>query len=130
MKARPHSFSTEERLKRQRDFALVFAEGRAVSDRWLVVHARPNGLPHNRLGLAVGKKHGNAVARNRLKRLLREAYRTQKLRLPQGYDLVIVPQKGCPDHFEPLRQSVADLLKQVSHMFTSPSAPSSEEVSQ
>jgi len=126
MKARPHSFSKEERLKRQRDFALVFSEGRAVSDRVLVVHARPNGLTQNRVGFAVGKKHGPAVARNRLKRLLREAYRTSKPDLPQGYDLVLVPQKGAPQDFELLRDSVAALVKQVSLMFASPSASAPE----
>jgi len=127
MKSRPRGFSKEERLKRQRDFALVFSEGKAVADRWLVLHARPNGLEHNRLGLAVGKKHGGAVARNRLKRLLREAYRTQKSDLPQGYDLVIVPRKGCPDDFELLRQSVAALLKQLAGVFASSSASSAQK---
>jgi len=130
MKARPHSFSREERLKRQRDFALVFSEGKAVADRRLVVHARPNGLPLNRLGLGVGKRHGNAVARNRLKRLLREAYRTQKPDLPQGYDLVVVPRKSCPDDVELLRESVADLLKQVAGKFASARRPSREEAGQ
>ena len=121
MKARPHSFSTEERLKRQRDFALVFSEGRAVSDRCLVVHARPNGLPHNRLGLAVGKKHGNAVTRNRLKRLLREAYRTRKPGLPPGYDLVVVPREGCPEDLRVLSDSLVGLLARFPRMFATPS---------
>ena len=123
MKARPHSFSSEERLKRQRDFALVFSEGKAVADRRLVVHARPNGLPFNRLGLGVGKRHGNAVARNRLKRLLREAYRTQKPRLPRGYDLVVVPRQNCPGDVELLRRSIAALLEQVATRFAAHSSP-------
>jgi ribonuclease P protein component len=117
----PRGFSKEERLKRQQDFGFVFSEGKTVADRWLVLHARPNGLNYNRLGLAVGKKHGPAVARNRLKRLLREAYRTQKPDLPQGYDLVMVPRKNCPGDFGLLRQSVGALLKQVPGVF--PSSP-------
>lgn len=129
LRARPHSFSKEERLKRQRDFALVFREGRAVSDRWLVVHGRPNGLPYNRLGLAVGRKHGKAVARNRLKRLLREAYRTQKPDLPQGYDLVVVPRRGCPDDLELLRSSLAGLLHRLRRALERGSEPPPEEAS-
>lgn len=127
MKARPHSFSREERLKRQRDFALVFSEGKAVSDRCLVVHACPNGLPHSRLGLAVGKKHGNAVARNRLKRLLREAYRTRKPELPPGYDLVVVPREGCPDDVRVLSDSLAGLLKRLPRMFATPCGPQEKD---
>ena len=113
MKSRPYAFSKDERLKRRRDFDLVFGEGKAVSGRWLVVHGRSNDLGHNRLGLAVGKKHGGAVARNRLKRLLREAYRTQKPELPQGYDLVVVPRRGCPDDLQSLRDSLAQLLPRI-----------------
>ena len=126
MKARPHTFSKDERLKRQRDFGLVFAEGKAVSDRRLVVHARPNGLTHNRLGLAVGKKHGGAVARNRLNRLLREAYRTRKPELPQGYDVVVVPREGAPDDLQLLRGSLGTLLHRIAQTFD-PSAPSPGE---
>lgn len=129
MSVRPHSFSKEERLKRERDFALVFQEGRAVADRWLVMHGRPNGLPCNRLGLAVGKKHGNAVARNRLKRLLREAYRTQKPDLPQGYDLVLVPRQGCPDDLDLLRRSLAELLPRLRQALERPSQSTSERTS-
>ena len=130
MKSRRRSVSREERLKRRRDFALVFSEGKGVSDRRLVVHARPNGLPFNRVGFAVGKRHGNAVTRNRLRRLLREAYRTQKPRLPQGYDVVVVPRQGCPDDLEVLRGSIASLLHRVPDVFTSRPKPSTEEAGQ
>ena len=127
MKPGPYSFPMQERLKRARDFDLIFSAGRAVADRWLVVHGRPNGLAYNRLGFAVGKKHGGAVARNRLKRVLREAYRIQKPDLPQGYDLVVVPRKGCPDDVEVLTESMASLLKQVSAKLAAPRAQPGEK---
>jgi ribonuclease P protein component len=110
----------QERLKRARDFDLIFSSGRAVADGRLVLHGRPNGLSHNRLAFAVGKKHGDAVARNRLKRVLREAYRTQRPNLPQGYDLVLVPRTGCPDSVQVLTESVASLLQELSEKLAVP----------
>ena len=53
-----------------------------------------NGLPHPRLGLIVGRRHGGAVQRNRLKRVLREAFRLSQHDLPAGYDLVCTPRVG------------------------------------
>lgn len=127
MKPGPHSFPIQERLKRVRDFDLIFSAGRAAADRSLVVHGRPNGLPYNRLGFAVGKKHGGAVARNRLKRVLREAYRLQKPDLPQGYDLVLVPRKGCPYDVKVLAESMASLLRQVAAVLAVPRSKPQEK---
>jgi len=127
MKSAPHSFAMQERLKRARDFDLIFSSGRAVADQRLVLHGRPNDLPYNRLAFAVGKKHGDAVARNRLKRVLREAYRTQKPTLPQGYDLVLVPRAGCPDDVQVMAESVASLLGQLSAKLSVPRSQPQEK---
>ena len=64
----------ERRLTRARDFAAVRNEGRAWSDRCLVVVVRPNDTDTCRVGFSVGKRLGNAVVRNRTKRRLREAH--------------------------------------------------------
>lgn len=69
-----------------------------------------NNLGHSRMGLVVSRKMGNAVRRNRWKRLLREAYRLRRLQLPEGMDMVVIPRKGVqPDLF-----SLARSLKVLS----------------
>ena len=68
-------FPQADRLKRPQEFRQVFDGGRKQVGRYFVVFARPNGRSRGRLGLAVSRKVGNAVCRNRLKRLVREAFR-------------------------------------------------------
>lgn len=61
----------------------------------VVVFFRPNGLPFSRLGVSVSRKHGPAVCRNRLKRVLREAFRLSLADLPVGIDYVLIPRQGA-----------------------------------
>ncbi len=85
-------FRAFEHVRLKREFDRVFQEGRAFELREISVRALPNGLGHARLGLCVSKRHGNAVRRNRIKRLLREAYRLNRRALAVPCDLVIVPR--------------------------------------
>jgi len=71
-------FRPFEHVRLKREFDRVFQEGRAFELREIMRPRLPNGLGHPRLGLCVGKRHGNAVRRNRIKRLLREAYRLNR----------------------------------------------------
>jgi ribonuclease P protein component len=91
---RPQGFPPALRIRSGRDFDRAFREGASAGDDRLVVHARPNGGPHPRLGLAVGKGVGGAVVRNRVKRLLREAFRRSRGSLPPAHDLVVVAKPG------------------------------------
>jgi len=89
-----NSLARFERLHDPQDFERVYAARRAVHTRSLVLFACPNGLAFARLGVSVGKKHGDAVRRNRLKRVLRAAFRLSRHLLPPGNDYVLVPKRG------------------------------------
>jgi ribonuclease P protein component len=79
------------RLSRSAEFERVYRQGKSVSDRHLIVYAFPNELTGRpRLGLSVSRKVGGAVERNRVKRLLREAFETAEPELRSGYDIVVV----------------------------------------
>jgi ribonuclease P protein component len=84
------------RLSRSADFDRVYREGRSHASRHLVVYAFPRaaGEEPPRLGLSVGRKVGGAVERNRIKRLLREAFERECTAIPANHDVVI---KARPD---------------------------------
>ena len=77
------------RLTDAGQFRAVYAAQARRNAGPLLVYALPNGLDHPRLGLAVPRRVGNAVKRNRIKRRLREALRLMQHDLPGGYDLVV-----------------------------------------
>jgi ribonuclease P protein component len=75
-----------------------------------------NQHDHNRLGITITKKIGNAVTRNRLKRVIREFYRHYKHRLPQGFDVVIIARSGAADlTHEQVRLQLQTLTKRPVH---------------
>ena len=84
-------------LRTRRDFELVFKSGVRSGSKYLVMYAKPNDILQNRLGLSVSKKIGNAVTRNRIKRLMKEAVRKILEGLPVDYDFVIVAKKASAE---------------------------------
>jgi len=101
------------RLRRRRDFQRVMREGRRVSDRRLQLWGLPNGLAYSRFGLVVSRRHGSAVARNRLRRILREAFRLARPELPAGFDLACGPQPGAQLRLQGTMESLKRLARRL-----------------
>ncbi len=80
---------------RRAEFVNVNRFGKRSYTGHFIAIARENELGITRLGVTASKKVGNAVKRNRAKRLIREFYRLNKARLPKGYDIVIIAKKGA-----------------------------------
>ena len=88
---RPRSPGRGGRLSRSAEFKRVYRQGRSTANRHLVLYAFPTSSSEPpRLGLSVSRKVGGAVERNKVKRLLREAFARAEGDLRTGQDLVVV----------------------------------------
>ena len=84
-------------LKKKKDFQAVYSRGKSYANRFLVLYVfRSHGL-QGKVGFAAGKKLGNAVKRNRVKRLLRESYRLHQVEIEEGFSLLLVGRKAALD---------------------------------
>ena len=109
----PARFRPHERISDPAVFRLAFERKRSVSDASLIVYGVENGLDYTRLGISASKrKIRKAADRNRVKRLLREAFRLSKPELPSGVDLIIVP-RGAALTFAEARTSLPHLARSV-----------------
>ena len=106
-------FPRERRLRRAADFQRVYQGKIYASDSVLVITAARNSLGQTRLGLSVSRVVGRAVVRNRWKRLIREAFRQSRTRLPAGVDLIVRPRRGATPEFRSVSESLVRLSQQV-----------------
>jgi len=94
--ARRYSFTKSLRLRTRADFSAVYDAKTRETRGPLVIYAKPNQLAHPRLGLSTSRKVGTAAKRNRIRRLIREAFRHLQHDLPAGYDLLVVVRPHEP----------------------------------
>jgi ribonuclease P protein component len=117
------TFRPHERMKDPAEFRRVFEGRRSVSDAVLVVYGLANGREYSRLGISVSRKKVRAAHdRNRLKRLVREAFRLSKAELPRGLDLIVLPRIMSPP-FGVVRRSLTDLARDVARRVKSVPKP-------
>ncbi len=95
---KPRGLPPRQRVRKRRDFERAYEEGKKVVTPEFALFARPNGLPHSRLGITTTRQLGKAVTRNRARRLVREAYRTHRQEIPTGLDLVFVVRSPLLGH--------------------------------
>ena len=106
------TFSRSDRLRRTADFDRVYSSGKRHASRELTLIFAPSPAGTTRLGLSVGRRIGNAVVRNRVKRLLREAFRLNKHQVKKGYDILLVARKGVGDlTFRQVEMLVMELFR-------------------
>jgi ribonuclease P protein component len=92
---RAFSFPKRERLLNRGDFVNLNREGKKYHTVHLVICVRKNRLGVSRLGITTRKSTGNAVTRNRIRRLIREVYRLHKASFPRSCDVMIAAKNGA-----------------------------------
>jgi ribonuclease P protein component len=102
----------EYRVKDNKEFQVIFKKGKSFANRQLVIYYRKKeDQSHFRVGLSVGKKIGNAVVRNRIKRYLRQAFHELEKEIKPSYDFIIIARQPTKEmEFFEVKKSLTHLL--------------------
>ncbi|HEX0027466.1 ribonuclease P protein component [Streptococcus pyogenes] len=99
------------RVKREKDFQAIFKDGKSTANRKFVIYHLNRGQDHFRVGISVGKKIGNAVTRNAVKRKIRHVIMVLGHQL-KSEDFVVIARKGVESlEYQELQQNLHHVLK-------------------
>jgi ribonuclease P protein component len=112
-----YKLSKAQRIRSSRRFAEIYDAKQRAGDEHLLIFGQRNNVGTTRFGLSVSKKHGNAVQRARLKRLLREAFRLSQHDLPAGLDLVLIPRQDSGGTLQDYRDSLERAARKLDRRF-------------
>ncbi|MBP2002358.1 ribonuclease P protein component [Paenibacillus shirakamiensis] len=103
------------RLRNRADFGRVYRYGKSFANRQLVVYwSVKHDIEHFRLGISVSKKIGNAVVRNRMRRLIKEIVRLHKAEIREHVDIIFIVRKGAITmEYKELEKSVLHALRKA-----------------
>src|SRR5262245_1724734 len=118
--AHPNRLPARCRLRDSAAFTRLLKQGVRGSDGLISLWVLRNGLEYSRFGLIVGRKHGNAVCRNRVRRILREAFRLGRLRMPAGFDFAASPHVGASIALQPAIESLLRLSERLARRLEAP----------
>ena len=112
------TFPKRKRLLNRKDFVNLNRLGKRYRTKHFTIIFKENELSISRLGITVSKKIGNAVKRNKVKRLVREFFRLNKRCCPKGYDIVIIANNGADGlFFKKIKEELGEIiLDKKSHL--------------
>lgn len=104
----------QEKLTKGYEYREVYKKGRSFANKDLVIYVLKRNDSLKRMGISINKKIGNAVRRNRLKRIIKEVFRLNKNFLESGLDLVFIVRRGISvDSYKEMEKVVVQLFKKA-----------------
>lgn len=108
------TFNPQERIRKKKDFLLLYKEGKRYKGKYFNLIYFPNNLSCSRMAVIVSKKIGKAVNRNKIKRWMRELFRKNKALLKEHLDILIIPKKEIQEiSWTVLRKSYFAALESI-----------------
>ena len=110
---RPAAFGQRWRIRRRSEFLRIQGQGRKFVTDHFLIFSKPNAIGHPRIGITVSRKVGNAVLRNRIKRLVREVFRIDRSWFQGSHDVVIVARRSAAGaDFQAVKREVRRFCEQ------------------